>query len=71
VPNFFVTTRRRERIFILFFCHYFYNKLVENMIKGTDCYELEIIRGMTPSGDEDIWAIKLYSGRMQIQTSND
>jgi hypothetical protein len=44
-----------------------------NMIKVTDCNELEnlaefyiFIRGMAPGGDEDIWAINLYSGRMQI-----
>jgi hypothetical protein len=32
------------------------------MIKVTDCNELENLAG----GDEDIWAIKLYSGQMQI-----
>jgi hypothetical protein len=44
------------------------------MIKETDCNELEnlaefyiFIWGTAPGGDEDIWAIKLSSGRMQIQ----
>jgi hypothetical protein len=44
------------------------------MIKVTDCNELENLAefyiltwGTAPGGDEDIWAIKLYSGRMQIQ----
>jgi hypothetical protein len=44
------------------------------MIKVTDCYELEtlaefyiFIWSTAPGGDEDISAIKLYSGRMQIQ----
>jgi hypothetical protein len=44
------------------------------MIKVTDCNELEnfaefhiFIWDTVPSGDEDIWAIKLYSGRIQIQ----
>jgi hypothetical protein len=44
------------------------------MIKVTDCDELEnlaefyfFIWGTVLGGDEDIWAIKLYSGRMQIQ----
>jgi hypothetical protein len=47
---------------------------VENMNKVTDCNELEnlaelyiFIWSTAPGGDEDIWAIKLYSGRMQIQ----
>jgi hypothetical protein len=41
------------------------------MIKVTDCNEKEnfaefliFIWGTMPGGDEDIWAIKLYSGRM-------
>jgi hypothetical protein len=44
------------------------------MIKVTDSNELEnlaefymFIWGTAPDGDEDIWAIKLYSERMQIQ----
>jgi hypothetical protein len=44
------------------------------MIKVTDCNGLEnlaefyiFISGTVPDGDEDIWAIKLFSGRMQIQ----
>jgi hypothetical protein len=44
------------------------------MIEETDCNKLEnfaefyiFIRGTAPGGDEDIWAIKLFSGRMQIQ----
>jgi hypothetical protein len=44
------------------------------VIKVTDCNELEnsaefhiFIWSTAPGGDEDIWAIKLYSGRMQIQ----
>jgi hypothetical protein len=44
------------------------------MIKVTDCNELEnlaefyiFIWGTAPGGDEDIRAIQLYSGRMQIQ----
>jgi hypothetical protein len=44
------------------------------LIKVTDCKELEnldefyiSIWGTAPGGDEDIWAIKLYSGWMQIQ----
>jgi hypothetical protein len=47
------------------------------MIKVTDFYhfyELEILAefyifiwGTAPGGDEDNWAIKLYSGRIQIQ----
>jgi hypothetical protein len=44
---------------------------VENMIKVTDCNELEnlakfniFIWGTAPGGDEDIWAIKLFSGWM-------
>jgi hypothetical protein len=46
------------------------------MNKSTDCNELEnlakfyiFIRGTAPGGDEDIWAIKLYSGQMQIRHS--
>jgi hypothetical protein len=42
--------------------------------KVTDCNELEnlaefytFIWGTVPGGDDDTWAIKLYSGRMQIQ----
>jgi hypothetical protein len=52
----------------------FYFNPIENMVKVTDCNELEnlaefsiCISGTAPGGDEDIWAIKLYSGRMQIQ----
>jgi hypothetical protein len=51
----------------------YYSNRVENMIKVTDCNELEkfagliFIWGTEPGGHEDIWAIKLYSGRMQIQ----
>jgi hypothetical protein len=44
------------------------------MIKVTNCNELEnlaefyiFIWGTAPGGNEDIWAIKLYSGQMQIQ----
>jgi hypothetical protein len=44
------------------------------MIKVSDCNELEnlaefyiFIWGTALGGDEDIWAIKLYSGRIQIQ----
>jgi hypothetical protein len=46
------------------------------MTKVTDCNELENLAefhifiwgtAAAPGGDEDIWAIKLYSGRMQIQ----
>jgi hypothetical protein len=44
------------------------------VIKVTDCDELEnlaefyiFIWSTVPGGDEDIWTIKLYSGRMQIQ----
>jgi hypothetical protein len=44
------------------------------MIKVTDCNELEnlaefyiFIWDTAPGGDEDIRAIKLYSGQMQIQ----
>jgi hypothetical protein len=44
------------------------------MIKITDCIELEnfaefyiFIWGTAAGSDEDIWAIKLYPGRMQIQ----
>jgi hypothetical protein len=44
------------------------------MNKVTDCNELEnlaefyiFIWAKAPGGDEDIWAIKLYSGQMQIQ----
>jgi hypothetical protein len=44
------------------------------MIKVTDYNELEnlaeffiLIWGTTPGGDEDIWTIKLYFSRMQIQ----
>jgi hypothetical protein len=38
------------------------------MIKVTDCNELEnLAEFFIFGGDEDIWAIKLYSGRMQIQ----
>jgi hypothetical protein len=60
-PNF----RRRQ---------YYYSNRVENMIKVTDCNEFEnlaeffiFISGTAPGGDENIEAIKLYSGRMQIQ----
>jgi hypothetical protein len=52
-------------------CHYYYSNRVENMIKVTDCNELEnldefyiFIWGTALGGDENIWAIKLYSGRM-------
>jgi hypothetical protein len=44
------------------------------MIKVTDSSVLEnlaefyiFIWGTAPGGDEDIWAIKLYSGRIQFQ----
>jgi hypothetical protein len=44
------------------------------MIKLNACNDLEnkaefyiIIWGTALGGDEDIWAIKLFSGRMQIQ----
>jgi hypothetical protein len=44
------------------------------MIKVTDCNELEYLAefyiffwGRAPGSNEYIWAIKLYSGRMQIQ----
>jgi hypothetical protein len=44
------------------------------MIKVSDCNELEnlaefyiFIWDTAPGGDEDIWAIKLFSCRMQIQ----
>jgi hypothetical protein len=49
--------------------------IVENMIKVTDCNELENLAefyifiwiwSTAPGGDEDIWAIKLYSGLMQL-----
>jgi hypothetical protein len=47
----------------------------KDMIKVTDCNVLEnlpefyiFIWSTAPDGDEDIWAIKLYSGRMQIQS---
>jgi hypothetical protein len=43
------------------------------MFKVTDCNQLEnlaefyiFIWDTAPGGDEDIWAIKLYSGGMQI-----
>jgi hypothetical protein len=74
VPNFFVTARRHERKKMFLYCHCYYSNRVENMIKVTDCNELEnlaelyiFIRGTAPGGDEDIWAIKPYSGRMQNQ----
>jgi hypothetical protein len=44
------------------------------MMKETDCNELEnlvefyiFIWGTAPGSKKDIWAIKLSSGRMQIQ----
>jgi hypothetical protein len=75
VPNFFVDARRRGRKKLFLYSHYYYyfNRL-ENMIKVTDCNELKnlaefyiFIWGTAPGGEENIWAIKLYSGRMQIQ----
>jgi hypothetical protein len=74
VLNFFVAARRRERKTLFLYCQYYYSNLVENIIKATDCNELEnlaefyiFIWGAAPGGDEYIWAIKLCSGRMQIQ----
>jgi hypothetical protein len=74
MPNFFVATRRRERKKLFLDFHYYYSNRVENMIKITNFNELEnlaefyiFIWGMAPGGDEDIWAIKRYSGRMKIQ----
>jgi hypothetical protein len=55
------------------YCYYYYSNRVENMIKVTDkkfekLAEFYIfIRATAPGGDEDIWAVKLYSGRIQIQ----
>jgi hypothetical protein len=56
------------------FITYYYSNRVENMIKVTDRNELEnlaefyiFIWGTAPGGDEDTWAITLYSDRMQIQ----
>jgi hypothetical protein len=75
VPNFFVGARRRAVRANNFFhyCHYYSNR-VENMIKVIDCNELEnltefyiLIWVTAPGGDEEIWANKLYSDRMQIQ----
>jgi hypothetical protein len=64
--------RKRKKLFL--YCHYHCSNRVTNTIKVADCNELEnsaefyiFILGKTPGGDEDIWAIKLYSGRMQIQ----
>jgi hypothetical protein len=74
VPSFFVAARRRERKKMFLYCHYYYSNLVENMIKVTDCNELEnlaefyiFIWSTAPGGAEDIWPIKLYSVWMQIQ----
>jgi hypothetical protein len=72
VSNFFVTARRRERKKLLLYCHFYYSNRVDNIIKETDCNELEnlsefYIWGTAPGGDEDFWAIKLYLGRMQFQ----
>jgi hypothetical protein len=53
---------------------FFISNRVENMIKVTDCNELKnlaefyiLFWGTAAGGDEDFWAIKLYSGRMQVQ----
>jgi hypothetical protein len=74
MPNFFVAATRHARKKLFLNCHYYYSNHEENMVKVTDCNELEnfaefyvFIWGTAPGGDEDIWAIKLYSGRMQIQ----
>jgi hypothetical protein len=74
VPNFFVAARRRERKKNVPILSLSFFQLVENMINVTDCNELEnltefniFIRGTAPGSDEDISAIKFYSGRMQIQ----
>jgi hypothetical protein len=74
VPNFFVAARCHERKKLFLHCHYYYSNRVENMIKVTDCNELEnlaefyiFIWGTATGGDEDIWAIKLYCGRIQIE----
>jgi hypothetical protein len=74
VPNFFVAARRRERKKIFLYCHFFNSNREKNMIKVTDFNELEnltefyiFIWGTVPGGDEDIWAIKFYSGWMHIQ----
>jgi hypothetical protein len=74
VIKFFVAARRRGRKNLFLYCHYYYSNRVENMIKVTDRNEWEnldefyiFIWGTAPGGDEDIRAIKLYSGRMQIQ----
>jgi hypothetical protein len=70
VSNFFVAARRRERKKMCLYCLCYYSNRVdaENMIKVTDCNGLEnlvefyiFIWGTTPGGDDDIWAIKLYS----------
>jgi hypothetical protein len=73
VPKFFVAARCRKRKKLFLYCHYSYSNRVEHMIKATDCNELEnlaefyiFIWGTVPGGDEDSWANKLYSSRMQI-----
>jgi hypothetical protein len=74
VFNFFVAARHSERKKLFLYCHHYYFNRVENVIKITDCNELRnlaeiciFIWGKVPGGDEDIWAIKLSSGRIQIQ----
>jgi hypothetical protein len=61
-------------LIVIIRAHFYYSNRVENMIEVTGCNELEnfaefyiFIWSTAPGGDEDIWAIKLYSGRMQIQ----
>jgi hypothetical protein len=55
------------------YCHDYYSNRLENMIKVTDCNELKNLAEFYIFiwGDEDIWAIKLYSGRIQIQSFSD
>jgi hypothetical protein len=74
VPNFFVAARRRERkkkvplLSLLLF------QSCKEYDLSNRFYELEnlaefyiFILDTAPGGDEYIWAIKLYSGRLQIQ----
>jgi hypothetical protein len=63
-----------ERKKQFFYCYFYYSNRLKNKIKVTDCNELENLAeiyifmwGTAPGGDEDIWTIKLYSGRIQIQ----
>jgi hypothetical protein len=65
VSNFFVAARRSERKKLFFYRHYYYSNPSNELENLVEFYIFTW--GTAPGGNEDIWAIELYSGRMQIQ----